>query len=54
MIAYHCDANIILAVPFKARKDTHRLQVYNTIMQRLRDQQLHVDLQILDNESREE
>ena len=25
MIAYHCDANLIPAVPFKSRKYTHRL-----------------------------
>ena len=25
MIAYHCDANLILAKPFASRKDTHRL-----------------------------
>ena len=24
-IAYHCDAHMILAVPLKSRKDTHRL-----------------------------
>ena len=26
MIAYHCDANLILAVPFKTKKDTHHLK----------------------------
>ena len=51
IIAYHCDANLILAVPFKKRKDTHRLKSYNRIMQRLRDQNLCIELQILDNES---
>ena len=51
MIAYHCDANLILAVPFKSRKDTHRLLAYDKLIQRLRDHELTVDLQILDNES---
>ena len=49
MIAYHCDANLIIAVPFKTRKDTHCLQAYNKIMQCLHNHQLRVDLQILDN-----
>ena len=51
MIAYRCGANLILAVPSKTSKDTHRLQAFNQIMQRLRDHQLHVYLQILDNEA---
>ena len=51
IIAYHCDVNMILAVPFKTRKDTHRLKAYNKIMQSLRDYKLRVDLQILDNEA---
>ena len=54
MIAYHCDANLILAVPFKTRKDTHRLKSYDKIMQRLRNHNLTVDLQILDNEASSE
>ena len=29
MIAYHCDTSLILVVPFKTRKDTHRLKAYN-------------------------
>ena len=29
IIVYHCDANLILAVPFKSRKDTHRLLEYD-------------------------
>ena len=49
MIVYHCDANIILGVRFKTRKDTHGLQANNKIMQRLRDHHLRGDLQILDN-----
>ena len=54
MIAYHCDANLILAEPFASRKDAHRLLAYNKIMQRLTDNKLSVDLQILDNEASEE
>ena len=51
MIAYHCDANLILAVPFKSRKYTHRILAYDKIMQRLRGHELTVDLQILDNKA---
>ena len=51
MIAYHCYANLILAKPFSSRKDTHQLLAYNDIMQRLTDNKLSVDLQILDNEA---
>ena len=42
MIAYPCNDNMILAVPFKTREDTHRLQAYNKIMQLLRNHNLHV------------
>ena len=51
MIAYHCDANLILAEPFMSRKDKHRLLAYDKLMQRLRENKLTVDLQILDNEA---
>ena len=51
MIAYYCYANLILEVPFKTWKDTHHLQAYNKIMQRLHDHKLRVELKILDNES---
>ncbi|KAL7550948.1 hypothetical protein ACHAWF_018143 [Thalassiosira exigua] len=51
MVAYHCDSGAILACPFKSRKDTHRLEAYNSIMRRLKSKGLHVDLQILDNEA---
>ena len=47
MIAYHCDANLILAEPFSSRKDKHRLLAYDKIMQRLTNNKLLVDLQIL-------
>ena len=50
MIAYHCDANLILAEPFASRKDTHQLLAYEKIMQRLSDNKLIDDQQILDNE----
>ena len=36
MIAYHCDANVILACPFKTRADAHRLEAYANIMERLK------------------
>ena len=51
MIAYHCDANLILAEPFPSRKDKHRLLAYGKPMQRLRKNKLTVDLQILENEA---
>ena len=49
MVAYH-SSNVILFEPFKSRKDAFRLAAYDTIMQRLKDKGLLVDLQILDNE----
>ena len=51
MIAYHCNANLILAEPFSSRKDTHRLLTYDKIMQQLTDNKLLVDLQIIDNKT---
>ena len=51
MIAHHCDSNAILAVLFKTWADRHQMIAYNTIMQRLKDRKLIVDLQILDNEA---
>ena len=51
MIAYHYDTNLILAVPFKTRKDTHHLKSCDKIMQHLNNHNLTVDLQILDNEA---
>ena len=53
MIAYHCDANLILAKPFSSRKDMHQLLAYDKIMQRLTNNKLIVDKQILDNEASE-
>ena len=52
MVAYHCYANAIMAAPFKSRKDKYRMVAYNTIMQRLKDINMLVHLQILDNEAR--
>ena len=54
VIAYHCDTNLILAEPFPSRKYAHRLLAYNKIMQRLTDNKLCVNLQILDKEASEE
>ena len=51
IIVYHCDANLILNKTFASRKDTHRLLEYDKIMQRLNDNKLILDLQILDNEA---
>ena len=49
MIAYHFEANLILAKPFASRKYTYRLLAYDKIMKRLSDNKLILDLQILDN-----
>ena len=50
MIEYHCDSNTILQALFLNRKDKHRIQAYNSIMQRLTEKVHQVDVQILDNE----
>ena len=49
MVDYH-SSNVILVEPFKSRKDTFCLAAYDTIMQRLKNKGLLIDLQILDNE----
>ena len=54
MVTYHCDANTIMAVPFKSRNDKDRMIDYNTIMQRLKDRNMLVHLHILENEVRKE
>ena len=54
MIVYNSDANLILAEPFSSGKDAHMLLAYNKIMQRLTNNKLCVNLQILDNEASEE
>ena len=51
MVAYHCDAKLILACPFTNHKDCHRLEAYAAIVKSLKRRGLHVDLQILDNET---
>ena len=54
MVAYHCDANTIIAVPFKSRKEKDHTVAYNIIIQRLKDRNMLVHLQILDNEASKE
>ena len=51
MIAYHCNANVILATPFKTQADKHRLEAYNNIMSRLKTHGVHVDLQVPDSKA---
>ena len=51
MIAYHCNANLILAEPFASRKDKHRILAYEKILRRLLNNKITVDLQILHNEA---
>ena len=51
ILAYHCGSNLILADPFSSRQDMHQLLAYNKIIQRLTNNKLSVDLQILDNEA---
>ena len=51
MIAYHCNANLTPAVPLKSRKYTHHILAYDKLMQRLRNHEMTVNLQILDNEA---
>ena len=50
MIAYHFDANLILAEPFASGKDNHRLLAYDKIIRILINNKLTVGLQILENE----
>ena len=54
MVVYHCNANAIISVTFKSCKDKYSMVTYNTIMQRLKDRNMLVNLQILDNEARKE
>ena len=51
MIEYHCDTNLILTGPFYSINDKHHLLAYDNIMQKLLNNKLTVDLQILDNEA---
>ena len=54
MVAYHCDANSIIDVPFNSRKYKNRMVSYNSIMQRLKNRNMMVNPQILDNEASKE
>ena len=51
MVAYHCDANVILTCTFKTRKNRHRLEAYAAIVELLKQRSHNVDLQVLDNEA---
>ena len=51
MIAYNCDYNAITAAPFKSHSDKHILMAYGTIIQCLKDRNMLVELEILDNEA---
>ena len=51
MIAYHCNSNAILAQPFNTRANKHHMVAYNSIMQRLENKGMLVDLKILDNKA---
>ena len=51
MVAYHCDSNAIMVVPFKTHRDNDRMADYNTITQRLKDRDMLVNLKIIDNEA---
>ena len=50
MIAYHCDSNTILQVPFSNRKNKHRIRAYSSIVKRLGYRGHKVEVRILDNE----
>ena len=54
MMEYHCDANAIMVVTFKSLKDKDRMVACNNIMQHLKDRNMLVHLQILDNEASKE
>ena len=54
MVAYHCYSNVIIVVPFKSREDKDHMVAYNNIMQRLKDRNMLVNPQILDNEASKE
>ena len=51
MIAWHCGSNAIISAPFKSHANKHRLLAYGTIMQLLKDLNMLVYLQKLDNEA---
>ena len=51
MIVYHFDSNTIIYTPFKSCSDKLRLFVYVSIMQRLKDRNMMLYLQIVDKEA---
>jgi hypothetical protein len=51
MIGYHMDGNLILQQAFQTKVDKHHIPAFNTIMARLADRGLSVDLNIRDNEA---
>ena len=51
MIAYHCDYNSVLVIPFKSCKDSNRILSYNETTTRLKQRNHLVYLQNLDNEA---
>ena len=53
MVAYN-SSNVILVEPFFSRKYKNRLADYNAIMQRLKEKNILVELQILENECSKE
>ena len=50
MIAYRYDSNAAIAAPFKSRANKHRILAYGSTMQHIKELNILVDLQILDNE----
>ena len=51
MISYHCCSNVTIDAPFKSRADKHILLAYGAIMQRLKDRNMILYLQIVDKEA---
>ena len=51
IVAYHCNSNDILVSLFKTRKDKNFLKAYKSIISRLWENGMSVNLQILDNEA---
>ncbi|KAL7551796.1 LOW QUALITY PROTEIN: hypothetical protein ACHAWF_015056 [Thalassiosira exigua] len=49
--AYRCNSNVILACPFKLRRNRHRLEVYNFIRERIKHKGFKVEPQIIGNEA---
>ena len=49
MVAYHCDSSAIIAAPFKSRSDKQRILSCGAIVQQLKNHNMLVELEILDN-----